>query len=210
MLLKKERKDIVIFCQKLIQLNLTNGMSGNISIRKDDQIAISASGINYRDQTEEMVSIVDLEGKQIDGHCSPSSELDFHLAIYQERSDVQAIVHTHSRCATALACLGKELPAVHYMIGCVGEKVPLVPYRVFGSKELADSIKKKLKNYNGLLLENHGVIALGKSIEEALYCAENIEFVADVYLNAVSVGTPKILDKKQMKTVIEKFKNYGI
>ena len=106
------------------------------------------------------------------------------------------------------ACLGEELPAVHYLIGYSGDKVPLVPYFTFGTQELADAIKQSIGNYNALLLGNHGMLAIGTTIENAFDCAESIEFVAEIYLKCKSIGEPKILNQEQIKEVIRRFSTY--
>lgn len=190
---------------------LSPGTSGNISMRDSSSglIAISPSGLEYKSLTHEDIVIIDLDGKIVEGSNRPSSEMDFHLALYRGRSDCQAVVHTHSHFATTLACLGKELPAVHYMIAYAGEKVPLANYHTFGTPELAQEISKKIQNYYALLMENHGVLAIGPSLKYAYNCAASVEFVAQIYLQAMQVGTPKILSSVQMQEVMAKFKNYG-
>jgi len=209
MLLQAERKLVIDYCLKLNQENLTRGSSGNISIRNQNHIAISPSGMEYNQLKPEDIVIVDIEGNILEGKRKPSSELAFHLALYQKRENIKAVVHTHSIHATALACLGEELPAAHYMIGFAGDKVPLVPYQTFGTDKLAQAIQEKLENYNALLLENHGLLAVGENIKDAYTVAHSVEFVAEVYLKARSAGTPKILSTEEMSIIQEKFKTYG-
>lgn len=190
---------------------LTDGASGNISICDDKRkfIAISPSGMDYSQLKDKDIPLVDLNGEIIKGETKPSSELQFHLDLYNHREDIQAIVHTHSPYISAVAALGIELPAIHYMIGFSGNKVPLAPYQTYGTKELSDAITKNIGNYNAIILENHGLIATGPTISRAYACAEAIEYVARVYILAKSVGEPKVLSDEEMKTVVEKFKGYG-
>lgn len=205
------RETIIEYCQKMKNEGLTDGVSGNISICDDKRkfIAISPSGMDYTKLTTEDIPLVDLKGEQIKGNAKPSSELQFHIDLYNHREDINAIVHTHSPYISAVAALGIELPAVHYMIGFSGNKVPLAPYQTYGTKELSKSITDHIKDYNAIILENHGLIATGPTISRAYACAEAIEYVAKVYILAKSVGEPKVLNDSEMKTVVEKFKGYG-
>ncbi len=139
----------------------------------------------------------------------PSSELGFHLSVYRTRPDVQAVVHTHSPYATTMACLGWEIPAVHYLVGFAGKKVPLAPYATFGTPELAGNVAEHIGGYNALLLANHGLLAVGGNMDAAFAAAEEIEFVARIYYQTLSVGKPVILPEEEMETVLEKFKTYG-
>ncbi|OQY11244.1 MAG: fuculose phosphate aldolase [Desulfobacteraceae bacterium 4572_19] len=210
MLLEKERKQIVTFGKKLVNSNLTTGTGGNLSIfnRRKNLIAISASGIDYFDTTVDDVVVVDLNGKIHQSKLKPSSELNFHIALYRRRNDINSVVHTHSVYATTLACLEWELPAVHYLVGFAGKKVPVAPYATFGTQELADNISNTIKNYNAVLLANHGLIATGNNLLEAFTTAEEIELVARIYYQSKSIGNPVIISEEQMESVIKKFDTY--
>jgi L-fuculose-phosphate aldolase len=211
MLMKIEREHLVRYGKKLVEAGLTSGTGGNLSIcdRQSGQIAITPSGIDYFETTAEDIVITDMEGNPIKGDNKPSSELSFHLAIYRKRPDISAIVHTHSTYATTIACLGMELPAVHYMIAFSGDKVPLAPYKTFGTPELAKSVADSIGDYNAVLLANHGLVACGDSIGKAFTAAEEIEFTARIYVQAKSIGKPVVLSDEEMKIVVDKFKTYG-
>lgn len=211
MLMEEARENIVKYGQKMVQIQLTSGTGGNLSImdREQNLVAISPSGIDYFDTKSKDVVVVDMEGKVVDGDRIPSSELEFHLGLYHKRQDISAVVHTHSVYATTIACLGWELPAVHYMIGYSGSKVPIAPYETFGSKSLATTVAESIGDYNGLLLANHGSIAIANNIATAFAAAEAIEFVARLYYQTKSIGDPVILKDDEMKTVVNKFAVYG-
>jgi len=211
MKLLAERKNIIKYLQKMQNEGLTDGTSGNISLfnRELNLIAISPSGLDYQSLIPEDIPVLRTDGTQVDSKRLPSSEFHFHLALYNKRNDINSIVHTHSDYASTIACLGIELPPVHYMIGFSGSKVPLAPYRTFGTKELSKSIIENIDNFNAILLENHGLIALGNTVSRAYACAEAIEYVAKVYVLSKSIGEPKILSDDEMKIVVEKFKSYG-
>lgn len=122
---------------------------------------------------------------------------------------IQAVVHTHSVYATTIACLGWELPPVHYLIGFSGKKVPIAPYATFGTKALARHVAKGISSCNAILLANHGLVTVGADMAAAFTTAEEIEFVARVYYQAKNIGQPVLLPDREMEIVIEKFKTYG-
>ncbi|SMF15603.1 L-fuculose-phosphate aldolase [Desulfovibrio gilichinskyi] len=211
MLLEEERKLVVKFGCKMLEAGLTTGTGGNLSIlnREKGLLAISASGLNYLESSPADVVVMDLEGKLYDSERKPSSEAGFHTALYKKRFDVNAVVHTHSVYATTVACLNMELPAVHYLVGFAGKKVPLAPYATFGTPELADHVINTIENYNAVLLANHGLITVGARIQNAFDAAEELELIARIYIQALSVGTPVIVPDEEMDKVIEKFSTYG-
>jgi L-fuculose-phosphate aldolase len=212
MLLKSEREQIVDFGKKLLAAGLTVGCGGNLSVfnRKRSLIAISPSGVDYPDMTAEEVVVVDPDGNLRQGRAKPSSEVNIHLALYRRRNDACAVVHTHSVYATTLACLGWELPAAHYLVAFAGNKVPLAPYATFGTPELAENVRVAMEDgYNAVLMANHGLVAVGRSLARAFTVAEEIEFAARVYLQACCAGKPNILPDEEMRRVAEKFAAYG-
>ena len=211
MLLKKERKLITEYGLKLIDKDLTRGTGGNLSIynREEDLIAISPSGISYEEINLEDIVIINPEGKVVKGDHKPSSELDLHLLLFQKRNDINAIIHTHPTYATTIACLNQEIPPVHYLVAYAGDKVPCAKYAAFGSKKLAKNVSKAMgKNYNASLMANHGLITVGYNIKEALATTEMVEYTAEIYYHTKAIGEPKILNKKQMNEVMNKFDDY--
>ncbi|HAS88916.1 MAG TPA: fuculose phosphate aldolase [Desulfovibrio sp.] len=211
MLLQKERELVVEYGKKLLESGLTTGTGGNLSIFNRDQglVAISPSGLDYRLSTPEDIVVINLNGNIKNSDRKPSSEYGFHTILYKERGDVNAVVHTHSVYATTVACLNMELPAVHYLVGFAGRKVPLAPYATFGTPELADNVIKTIGNFNAVLLANHGLITVGREIVNAFDAAEELELVARIYIQALSVGKPVIVPDDEMDKVIDKFSTYG-
>ncbi len=209
--MQAQRNELVLYGRKLISSRLTTGSGGNLSVidRAAGLVAITPSGVDYLDMHPEDIVIVDLDGTVKQGRYAPSSELDSHLALYREREDINAVVHTHSVYATTIACLNWELPAVHYLVGFAGTKVPLAPYATYGSRELARNICETIGSGNAVLLANHGLMAVGADLKTAFIIAEEIELVARIYLQAKSAGEPVILSDEEMHRVIEKFKTYG-
>lgn len=211
MLLLDERLAVVEFGKKLLLSGLVKGSGGNISIRnpKDKLIAITPSGVPYGDMKPEDVAIIDKDGRQVDGHLKPSSEIKIHLSLLNRNDEDQSVVHTHSDYATALACLGWEIPALHYLIGFAGDHVPVAAYAIFGSKQLSDNILDAIGTGNAVLMANHGMVAVGENIEKAFATAEMIEYVSKLFLLTKAVGQPNILGQDEMKEVLRKFKSYG-
>ncbi len=211
MLLQKERSAIVRSGKRMLATALTSATGGNLSIfnRRKRLIAISPSAVPYDEMVPEDVVVVDLDAAVTEGTRKPSSELAFHLALYRKRSDIQAVVHTHSVYATTIACLNWEIPAVHYLIGYCGHKVPLAPYATFGTPELARNVAEAIGDGHAVLLANHGLVAAGPDLDRAFAVAEEIELVARIYYQAKSIGDPVILDRGEMDKVLKKFAAYG-
>jgi L-fuculose-phosphate aldolase len=215
MILESVRKDVADYCRNLLSHRLTRGTGGNISIfdREQGLIAISPSGVEYTSMKPEDVVVVDETGKVADGKLKPSSELGMHLACYQARGDISAVVHTHSTFATTVACTQQDVPPVSYLIAFAGQStVPCIPYYSFGSKELADAAGaafRENRNLHAVLLGNHGLVACHTSIGDAFSAAEEIEFVCELYYRAKLLGDVHLLSESEVKDTLERFSHYG-
>lgn len=194
----------------LNQRDLNHGMSGNVSTRDPQGMLITPSGVAYEDMRPDDIVLLGDDG-QYQGPKRPSSEWRFHRDIYRARPDVQAIIHTHSRHATTLACLNKDLPAFHYMIAIAGgDVVKCAPYALFGSQALSDYVIQALENRKACLLGHHGLIVAAEDLSSALAITEEIESLCAQYLTLLTITpTPTLLSADQMAEVIEKFKGYG-
>ncbi|CBH20518.1 L-fuculose phosphate aldolase [Acetoanaerobium sticklandii] len=206
-MMEYEKEQVVRYGKKLIDRRLTTGSGGNISVynREQNLVAISPSGLDYYETTPEDIVILDIDGNLVEGKNRPSSEAGMHLAFYKNRADVSGIVHTHSKFATAIACMGWELPAVHYLIGMAGHRVKCTGYATYGSDELAKKALETIGDSNAVLLANHGLIALGEDVDRAFSTAEHLEFVSEVYYLTKTLGTPNILSDENMDEVMKKF-----
>ena len=206
-MMEYEKEQVVRYGKKLIDRRLTTGSGGNISVynREKNLVAISPSGLDYYETTPEDIVILDMDGNLVEGKHRPSSEAGMHLAFYKNRADVSGIVHTHSKFATAIACMGWELPAVHYLIGMAGHRVKCTGYATYGSDELAKKALETIGDSNAVLLANHGLIALGEDVDRAFSTAEHLEFVSEVYYLTKTLGTPNILSDEDMDEVMKKF-----
>jgi L-fuculose-phosphate aldolase len=207
----KERKEIVDYCKMLYARGLTKGTGGNISLfnRENNHMIISPSGIAYDTMTAEDIVVCDLQGNVIAGDKKPSSEYPMHAIFYDKRTDINAIVHTHSMHATVLASLRWELPAVSYLVAYAGENVRCANYASFGTPELAINAFEAMQDRQAVLLANHGLLAGANNLSIAFAIAEEIEFCCEVYVKAKAIGNPVILDQAEMKHMADKFKTYG-
>ncbi|MGO9475674.1 MAG: class II aldolase/adducin family protein [Rhodomicrobium sp.] len=205
------REAIVAAARKMQALGLSPGRSGNISVRGKDGMLITASGIPAEAlEAETDVVFIDGFGKWAAKAKAPSSEWHFHKAIYEARPGIGAVVHCHSRFATALACAHAPIPAFHYMVAKAGgADIPLAPYATYGTPGLAKHAAAALTSRDACLLANHGQIAIGATLDDALELAEEVEVLAAQYVTARSIAEPVLLSGEEMKRVLAKFKTYG-
>ncbi len=205
------KEELLYWSKELGRRGLTSGTSGNLSVfNAESQIMlITPSGLPYSDlELEDLVSM-NLQGEVLAGKNKPSSEWQMHTAVYQKRPQIKGVVHTHSLYATALACAGKSLPAVHYMLARAGKEVPLAPYATFGSPELAQNALDAMGENKAVLLANHGLLAIGKDLKEAFLIAEEVEEVAKLFILANSLGHVQIIDHREMEKIEKLFQSYG-
>lgn len=204
------RAEVISGCRALTSLGLTYGTSGNVSVRRDSSsLFVSPTGMAYDKLVPDDVPLVTLDGRWF-GRRRPSSEWRFHRDIMAARSEVGAIVHAHSRYATALACTGRGIPAFHYMVAVAGgEDIRCAPYHAFGTQELSDAALTALQGRKACLLAHHGIIVLGVDLGAALKLAGEVESLAAQYCAALALGNVGQLDEAQMRLVVEKFRTYG-
>jgi L-fuculose-phosphate aldolase len=180
---------------------LVVGTAGNLSIRLDDTVVITPSGVDYEQIAENNICVLDAEGNQLDGEGRRSSEWPMHRRIY-DLTDARAVVHTHSPFATAVSTVCEELPAIHYTILRLGgPTVRVAPYATFGSDRLAGHAAAALDGRVGALLQNHGAIVHAKTIGEAYDRALLLEWLAELYWRAKLIGTPRILSQAELDDV---------
>ena len=203
------RKKIIRTCREMNRSGLNQGTSGNVSARTPEGFLITASGIPYDVMEQDHIVEMDLDAGYR-GEYLPSTEWRMHMDIFKARPEAQAIVHTHSIHAAALACLRKDVPAFHYMIGVTGGiSLRVSDYAEFGTQALSDTMLKALKDRTACLLANHGQIAFGNDLDKALWRAGEVEAISQQYWAACLAGRPVILSDAQMTTVLARFKTYG-
>ena len=196
---EKLRKEVVETCLKLIKRGLTHGTCGNISckIPGEKKILITPSRLPYETIKPEDIIIVDFEGKVIEGNRIPSVETPFHLVVYKNRSDVGAVVHTHSIYALSVSATVKKIPVfLDEIFSHVGGELEVSPYAIPGSDDLADNMIKYLKDKGAVLLSNHGSVCCGRKLEDAFRVAEVVEKICLMYILASTLGEVKSLPKE--------------
>jgi L-fuculose-phosphate aldolase len=204
------RKALIATACATNSLGLNQGTAGNVSARTPEGFLITPSGLPFDQLVPEHVVEMDLEGQVASSHIEPSSEWRFHRDILVNRPEVGAVLHVHSPYATALACAHREIPAFHYMVAVAGGKtIPCAPYAAFGTQALSDNVLAALENRHACLLANHGMVAVGPSLEEALRLTKEVEELARQYHLSLQIGGPVILSDEAMTIVLEKFKTYG-
>lgn len=194
--------------RRLVELGLNRGSSGNASVRHGDGMLITPSALPVSEMTTESMVRMDLEGNVLQGG-KPSSEWRFHRDILAARPEIGAVIHTHSIYATTIACLRKDVPPVHYHIAITGgDTIRCAPYTLFGEQTLSDHALEALGDRKACLLGNHGMIALGTDLADALAVAVEVEFVCEIYWRTLQAGEPQILTAQQMHDVKAKFVEY--
>ena len=204
------RDDLVATAKRMSELGLTPGMSGNVSVRSPVGMIVTPSGMPYSDLRPDDAVEMKMDGAVRPGQKTPSTEWRLHRDILGSRSDIQAIVHTHSLYSTTISMLRRPIPAVHYMIVLAGsDEIPCAEYATFGSAELALNAVSALRGGDACLLANHGMVALGQSLASALKLAAEVETLASQYWHAAQVGSPHVLDRNELLAVRARFAEYG-
>jgi L-fuculose-phosphate aldolase len=207
------REEVAEVAREMIASGLVTGTSGNVSARTPEgDVLITPSGLDYSILEPEDVVLVDLEGQVLEGEFAPSTETPMHTGIYRARSNIGGIVHTHSYFSTTLACLGWEIPSVHYMLAVLSDdgRIPMAPYATYGTEELAVNASDALGDtHRACLLQNHGTITVGDGPSKAFSLTVVLEDMAQIYYRTRLMGEPNILDSEQMAEVSSKIHSYG-
>ena len=206
------RENLLNITNKLLTAGLNHGATGNCSCRDREGFLITPTGVDSSKLTTDMMVRMNLSDNlsQPESKYQPSSEWQFHQAILEKYPEINAVVHTHSVFASSLSVLGQEIPAFHYMIAVAGgNSVRCAPYAMFGTKELSDNILEAIKDRKACLLSNHGLVAIGKDLNEAFNIAEEVEHLCRLFIEAKKIGDPLLLSDKQMTEVLNRFNSYG-
>ncbi|MFD0007793.1 class II aldolase/adducin family protein [Streptomyces sp. NPDC127178] len=201
---------LVTTARRTVADGLVVGTSGNVSVRVDDTVLVTPSGVPYDRLTPEDLTGVDLDGRQVLGTLVPTSELPMHLAVYRA-TDAGAVVHTHAVHATAVSTLVPELPLIHYMSAALGGPVRVAPYATYGTEELAENMLQALTARTACLLQNHGTMAYGTTLDQAYDRTAQLEWMSRLWLTASSVPglSPTLLSQGQLAEVAERLRGYG-
>jgi L-fuculose-phosphate aldolase len=205
-----QRRALLEAARELSDSGLNPGTSGNVSVRTESGLLITPTGLPYQAMDAQDLVEMRLDGRAGGHQRAPSSEWRIHCDLYQARSDVSAIVHAHPMFCTTLSTLRKEIPAVHYMIAVTGASVVrCAGYATYGTEALSKNVLEAIAGSKACLMANHGMVAVGAGLPEALRVAREVEVLAEQYWRGLQVGIPHVLDDREVARVIEKFHTYG-
>ena len=210
MFLEHARREVVHTAREISRLGLVQGTAGNVSVRDPETgcVAITPSAVPYDAMQPDDIVVVNSEGDVVNGPWRPSSETPMHTRVYRHKPWAFGIVHTHSVYATTFACLGVEIPAVHYVIAFAGPRIPVANYAPYGTDELGERVVQAMGDGKAVLLRNHGVLAAGRTVAEALNIAEVVEYVATLYYRTRSIGKPLILPDDEIERIRLRLEQY--
>ncbi|MDQ2087123.1 class II aldolase/adducin family protein [Herbivorax sp. ANBcel31] len=196
----KTKEHIVEVAKLMYQKGMADAFSGNISVREDDNLYITPSGICKGYLKEEMIVKTDLEGKIIEGNYRPSSEIKLHLTAYKKRKDAGAAIHAHSPYATAFAVANKPIETKAYaeMLIFFG-KIPLAKYGAPSTEDICSGAEEYIENYDTILLANHGIMTVEKDVFNAFFKIEAAESIAKVLILSNIAGGEKDLTDEQIR-----------
>ncbi len=206
------RKEICEVGRRVYQRGYVAANDGNISIRMDDdRVLCTPTGVSKGFLSEDMLAICDLEGEQVAGSMKISSEIRMHLEIYKLRADIYSVVHAHPPTATGFAVAGIELtqcvlPEVIVSLG----GVPLAAYGTPGGPDIVEPMKPLLRQYDAVLMANHGVVTLGKDVMDAHFKMETVEHFAKIALVAHQLGKVHTLGDQDIDDLIALRERFGI
>ncbi|MDT0265183.1 class II aldolase/adducin family protein [Streptomyces sp. DSM 44915] len=201
---------MVLAARRTVTEGLVVGTSGNLSIRLEDTVLVTPSGVPYDQLRPRDLLAVDLDGRRLVGRLEPTSELPLHLAVYR-KTDARAVVHTHAARATAVSTLVDELPPIHYMAAAMGGPIRVAGYATYGSDELAQAALAALTDRTGCLLRNHGTLVHGRDLRQAMDHTAQLEWMCQVWLAASAVPgrQPTLLTPAQLAEAGERLRGYG-
>lgn len=204
-----KRQAIIDACRRMNALGINQGTSGNISVRHDDGLLITPTSVPYEQMRTDQIVAMGMDGVFAEGQ-RPSSEWRFHLDILRARPEINAVVHAHPAYATILAIMGLEIPPIHYMVAVAGgDSIRCAPYATFGTADLSDHAVAALDGRLACLLAHHGMIAIGPSLDRALWLAVEVETLARQYYGCLQIGKPPLLTREEITLVARKMAGYG-
>jgi L-ribulose-5-phosphate 4-epimerase len=212
-MLEDLRAELVALHLELPRNGLVAWTGGNVSARDPESglVAIKPSGVRYEDLSAEGMVVIDLDGRQLDGSLKPSSDTASHLYIYRNRPDVNGIVHTHSRYATAFAAVGRPIPVVLTALADeFGGSIPCAGFALIGDESIGEQVVSTIGSSPAVLLRNHGVFTVGPTAAAAVKAAVMVEDAAATVWAALQIGTPEALPDDVVERLHARYtKAYG-
>lgn len=194
------RREVAECGRRMTADGLVLGTAGNVSVRVGDLVAVSPSGMAYDRIGPADVAVVDLDGNRVDGPHAPSSETPMHLAVYAA-TGATAVVHHHGLHSAAVSTVLDELPALHYYVLQLGGPVRVAAYATYGTPELARSVHAALEGRTAALMQNHGAVAYGDTLDQAYDRARLLEWLCTLHVTATGMGTPRALTGEELAAV---------
>ena len=208
----ERRQSIIDACREMAAQGINQGTSGNISVRTDDGILLTPSGLAY-----DRMKPKDIVAMKWDGSWTapagnvPSTEWRFHLDILRSKPEVGAVVHAHPIFCTIMAIMNRSIPAIHYMIAAAGgNDIPCAPYAQYGTAELSQAALNALRYRRACLLAHHGLIAIGPNLRKALWLAVEVEVLAKQYHGCLQLGSPPLLPDEEIDSILKRWGHYGL
>lgn len=197
------KMQVLTIAKRIYSNRLVIASLGNVSCRDETgTIAITPSGIDYEELTLTDIVVIDSTGTKREGRHNPSSETPMHTLIYRKRPDIAGIVHTHSLYASAFSVVNKEIPVDMVEVAAhVGGRIPVAPYRPPGTEELGEQALPLLKERRACLLQNHGVLAVGTTLDKAYKAAAITEIAARIHILGSLIGEPRELPERDIQKV---------
>ena len=192
--------DVIHVGKRMYDRGYVASNDGNLSVRlSEDRLLITMTGVSKGFLTPEKLIVVDYDGRVVSGSYAPSSEMKMHLMVYRERPDVHAVAHAHPPTATGFAVAGVNLPdtLLPEVIVSLGF-VPIAPYGTPGTMELVESLRQYVRDYDAVLLENHGALTLGPDVVAAYHKMETMEHCARIALVARMLGRVNTIDEERV------------
>ena len=206
------RRKISQICRRMYAKEFVVATDGNVSVRLGkNRLLTTPSGLCKGEVEPEQLVITDLSGKKISGKLNPSSEIRMHLCAYRERPDIMAVIHAHPPIATAFSIAGVSLakcilPEVVFTMGII----PTTRYATPTTEEGPDVILDYIGDYDAFILDRHGTLTVGDSLDSAYYKLEKLEHTASVTLMARQLGSVNLLDSDQIKRLLKLREKFGI
>ena len=199
------RNDVIRFSKEVAVRGLVPNTQGNVSVRDPQTglIAITPHDLPYDSMTPDDLSIVDVNGQQVAGPHGPSYETPVHCVVYRQRPDVFAIIHSEPIYVNTLGALGKPIePVVASLLTNLGGRVPVMPFLLSGSEHFGNAMMKVLQQGAGVIWANHGLLTVGRTVEEAFRRTVICEHAAQIYYNALLYGEPTLVASDQIEKIV--------
>ena len=204
------RVELCRVCRLLYDRGYVAGQDGNVSLRTEEGILITPSGVSKGRMEPDMLVLCDLDGNVLRGDRHPSSEMAMHLQVYRDRPDVNAVVHAHPPASTAFAVCRRPLEEAYLIETVIGlGQVPVAPYALPSTREVPESIRPYLADHNALLLANHGALSWGRDLWQAFDRMEMLEHTAKIYAQVHQLGGGVELTQTQIDALLALSGNYA-